>query len=65
MTKKPKLTIDYGVTHLPTSATCSTCGEAMPEAGPYISSANETIRWFEAQFAFHLELKHAREDGKN
>jgi hypothetical protein len=62
MTKKPKLTIDYGTIHLPISATCSTCGEEMPEPGPHIASASEILKWFEAQFAYHLNLKHADEN---
>ena len=61
MPRVPELVIGYDENSHPVAAACSACGEEMLQRDPRVTSG-ETIRWFSAQFKFHVECKHTEQE---
>jgi hypothetical protein len=54
VSKRPELVIVYDLNDYPVSASCSSCGAAMPQRREWITSAAENLEWFANQFMLHL-----------
>ena len=62
MERAPELVIGYDENYFPTAATCSACGESMPNGGLALATSKETITRFESEFDLHIHRCHKWQD---
>jgi hypothetical protein len=62
MVRAPELIIGYDENYFPKSATCSFCGEPMPDKGSALTTSEESIARFKPEFDLHLDRRHKRRD---
>jgi len=62
MPKKTELEFHYNEKSFPIGATCTLCGEKMPQSDMEIKSAGDMVVWYAEQFQIHKSQKYPRED---
>jgi len=59
---RTELQIDYDDRAKPMSATCTACGEKMPEPPKAIQDPADIIMWSSQKYIEHRKMKHSQDD---
>jgi len=59
---RTELNVEYDSEMRPISATCTRCGEKMPQPPTDLQNSADIIVWLSEKYAEHRKLKHSQDD---
>jgi hypothetical protein len=62
MTSRTELNVEYDSEMRPVSATCTGCGEKMPQPPANLQKAADIIGWLSEKYVEHRKLKRSQDD---